>query len=486
MKVDSVKKNYFLNTILQIALLIVPLITTPYVARVLGVDRVGEYSYALAMVTYFTLFAVLGTGSFGQRQIAFHRENKTELSVDFWNIFLFRCITSSAAIGGYALYLYFSNNVNALCLILGLNILNVAFDISWLFQGVEDFKRIVFRNLFFKIINLVLIFAFVKSEKDLWIYTFIMCGCTFACTLSIWFSAKKYVTFVKERINPFSNFKSIILVFLPTIAIQVYTVLDKSMIGWITNSTYENGCYDKAEQIAKIALTLTTSIAAVILPRISHLYASGDIERAKAFLYKAYRLVWLFSIPSTFGLIAIAPSFIPIFLGDGYEEAVILLRILAALVIFISLAYVTGLSYLVSTKQENVYTIAVSIAAVANLIVNLILIPKLLAVGAAIGTICAEFLGCAIQIGFCIATKQLDWKKIIVPSWKYFVSGALMFVATYFFSHFTPNSIYFLVAAISIGVFAYFGMLLLMRDSLVMEETKRIFYMIFRKRKKEA
>ena len=350
----------------------------------------------------------------------------------------------------------------------------MALDITWLFQGVENFKHIVFRNLLFKIVNLVCIFLFVKRPSDLWIYALITCGCLVACNFSVWFSAKRYVTFVKKGINPFANLKGILLVFLPTIAIQVYTILDKSMIGWITNSNYENGCYDKAEQIAKIALVLTTSIATVILPRISNLYSSGEIEKAKSFVYKAYRFVWMFAIPSTLGLIIIAPSFIPLFLGEGYDEAVPLLQILSLLVIFVSLAYVTGISYLVSTKQENVYTIAVSIAAICNLIINLVLIPRFLAIGAAIGTISAELIGCSIQIGYCIFKKQLDWKKIILPSWKYFVSGIAMFFVGLLISHLSENSAIGILKTVLVSVFVYFGLLFVMRDSLITNEIRKI------------
>ena len=482
MKTDNIKKNYILNTILQVVQILVPLILTPYVARVLGVEQVGVYSYSLAMVTYFTLFAALGTNTYGQRQIAYTRDDKEQLTITFWNTFFFRLIISIFSLMLYFIYLFFSRELNIVNILLLLNIINVIFDISWFYQGIEIFKRIVYKNLFFKVISVVFIYIFVKTSSDLWIYVLIICTTTVVGNISTWARLNKYIGLPKQKIKPFNNIKDIILVFLPTIAIQVYTIMDKSMIGWITKSDYANGCYDRAESIARVALTVVTSIAAVVLPRVSNLFRDGDVEKAKEYVYKAYRFVWLLSIPIMFGLIVVAPSFMPLYLGEGYDDTVILLQIFSVIVVLVSLSYVTGLSYLVSTKQQNVYTIAVSIAAVVNIILNLFLIPKYSIVGAAIATITAEFVGCVIELMYCIIKGQLKPSLIFKPAWKYFLSGLLMFCITFIIKINITNMVLCFILIVSVGIVSYFVFLLILRDSLVLGEIRKIFKLLFKKK----
>lgn len=482
----SIKKNYLLNTILQIVLIIVPLITIPYVSRVLGSEKVGDYSYANAMVTYFSLFAIIGSSTYGQRQIAFARDDKTKRNSIFWNIFFFRIITSLLFLTLYFVYLSLSNNLNVVCVVFALNILNVMFDITWFYQGLEDFKQIVLKNVVAKLVNLILIFVFIKNSGDLWLYTLIMCSTTVVGSLLTWTTLKKYITWPKERIHPFFATKDMFLIFVPTIAVQVYTVLDKSMIGWITGSSYANGCYDRAEAIVRLALTVVTSVSAVILPRVANLFSKNDTSSAKEYIYKAYRFVFLLSIPLMLGLIMISSSFIPLFLGPGYEDSVLLLCIFSPLVIFVSLANVTGFSYLIATKQQNVYTIAVSVSAIVNLILNLLLIPRFSMFGAAISSVIAEFLGCSIQIAYCIATKQLSAKKIFAPSFKYLIAGCFMFCILFFVRQLSINDLISVFLMMFIGIFTYFASLFVLQDSLLIKEMRNVFRFFLRKIRKKS
>ena len=479
----NIKKNYILNTILQVALLLVPLITIPYVSRVLGSDGVGKYSFNMAIVTYFVIFAILGTSTYGQRQIAYVRNDKKKLTENFWNIFVLRVLTSTISIFFYIAYLLIAKEVDIICSIMVLQIINVKFDITWFFQGIEKFSSIVYKTLFFKILNLALIFAFVKNENDLWIYVLIMCGTTALSSVSMWLSLKKNLVWEKIKLHPFSNIKDVFLIFLPTIAIQVYTILDKTMIGWITGSNYENACYDRAEQIARVALTVVTSIAAVILPRISNLYNNGYVEQAKKYLYKAYHFVWLLSIPITLGLIVCSSTFIPLFLGEGYEESVDLLRVFSLLVIFVSASYVTGLSYLVSTKQQNVYTFAVTVSAFLNLILNLILIPKFNAMGAAISSVVAEFVGCLFQIMYCLLKRQLKFSKVFYSVWKYLFAGLCMFIITFLISKVDINSVPKLLIIMVSGIMIYFSILLILHDKVVIDEIHSVVTKLFKRSK---
>lgn len=469
----SVKRNFLYNSIFQVIVLLVPFVTTPYVSRILGADNIGKYSYASAMVTYFTLLAALGSTVYGQRKIAYYRDDKKQMSRVFWNTFFFRCIMSIISLTLYIVYVIFFEGINLINIIVALSIINVALDISWFFQGIEDFKNVVIRNLIVRIICLCGIFIFIKTANDTWKYVLILMLAQILGSVSMWRLMPRYVMFVK-RINPFDGFKDILLIFLPSIAIQVYTILDKSMIGWITGSDYANGCYEQSERIARLAMTVVTSIGTVVLPRVANLFQKDNMDEAKKYVYQAFQVVWLLATPIMFGLIGVSSVFIPLFLGGGFDDAVGLLCIFSILVLVVSLAYVAGISYLIPTKQQNVYTAAVTIAAGVNFCINLILIPKIGAFGAAIASVVAEATGTTIQILYCVFKKQLNAKQIFKPCWKYFISGIIMlFVVQALKIKFT-NGIISLVILICAGCISYVILLLILRDKFFVDNLKKI------------
>lgn len=473
-KRKSVKVNLIYNFIFQILIYAAPLITTPYVSRILGADNIGHYSYAMSIVTYFTLLATLGTGTHGQRITAYARNDTDKLNAAFWNTQIFRCITTIVGIILYFVFLKVSNtSIGILEIIVVLNIINVAFDISWFFQGLEDFKQTVIRGLAVKIGGLFGIFLFVRDIGDTWKYALILLGSTFLGNLSLWRFLNKTIRLPK-KIEPFHDLKDIVLVFLPTIATQVYMVLDKSMIGWITQSNYENGCYEQSEKIVRVLLMLISSVSAVMLPRIASLYSENNKEGVKNYIYKAYRVVFFLSIPFMLGLISVADIFMPLFLGPGYDMSVPLVDIFSWLFIAVGMASITGLAYLVPTKQQNVYTLSVSLAAIVNFSMNLVLIPKIGAYGAAIASITAETVGTAFQIIYCTIKKQLQINKILVPSWKYVLSGLIMFMVLQVVKKQVGTDILSLVIFVVTGIVIYAGMIIILKDSMVYSLASKI------------
>ncbi len=462
----SVKKNYLYNTAFQVLTLLVPFITTPYVSRVLGADKIGEYSYAAAIVSLFTLFAAFGTDTYGQRTVAYHRENKAELSKVFWNTFIFRLILCIAFGSLYFAYIFIVEKPNTINLILSINLVNVAVDISWLFQGLEEFKSVVFRNLLIRLICLAGIFTLVKTEKDLWIYVSILVFSVVLGSLSMWCLLPRFVSFT-TIVKPFEPFKESLLIFLPSIAIQVYTVLDKAMIGWITTSSYENGCYEQSERIVRLALTVVTSVGIVVAPRVANLFAKNDIDGAKSYVYKAINVVWAIAIPIMLGLNVVSSIFIPLFLGEGFDLAVDLLEIFSFLVPVVSFAHIIGVSYLIPTRQQNVYTAAVTCAACVNYILNIIFISKIGALGAAIASVIAEGVGTGIQLCYCIVKKQLSAKLILNKGWKYIISGLLMYFVLCGLKTIYPPNVLGLGLMVCSGIIVYFTILFILRDELV-------------------
>lgn len=482
-KTTNLKKNYILNTANQLLSLIVPLITAPYLSRVLTSSGIGIQSYTNSIVTYFTLFAVMGSSSFGQRQIAYDRDNRGEMSESFWNIMGFRAITSGVTLCIYCIFVSNAKQYNLYYWILSLQVINVLLDITWFFQGIEEFGKIVTRSVIVRLAHMISIFLFVRKPEDLWLYILLTCGFNALGYLIMWIYLPKYID-RPTKIHPFANYKDIILLFLPTVATQVYVILDKSMIGWITDSTYQNGCYEQAEKIARISLTIVTSISTVVLPRIANLFKRKELIQAKEILYSGYKFVLLLSIPMTAGLASIADNFVPVFFGTGYDMAIPLLRIFSLIIIPISLAHITGYSYLIPTGQQNVYTISVSIAAVVNLAINLLLIPRIGAIGAAIGSVAAEITGITIQLAFCFIKKQLQINRVFDTTWHYILGAALMVLLIRLESSLISANLLGLFIKVISGSLVYFCALLILRDRFLCDNIGKILVAIKEKVRK--
>ena len=247
-KKPGIKKNYFYNLVYQIFLLIIPLITTPYVSRILLADGVGKYSFSVSLITYFTIFAALGFGYYAQREIAKHQNDIKRQTEVFWEINICKLLPVAIALLTNIILcsLKVYQGYNILMWILNINILTVAFDINYFFQGNENFKSIIVRNSVIKIVAIVSIFVFVKKESDVWAYTLINSTSAFLSMVSMWVPIRKLIVKIDfKAIKPFRHLKGTLILFLPTIAVSIYTILDKTLIGVLIKDTYtaldENG-----------------------------------------------------------------------------------------------------------------------------------------------------------------------------------------------------------------------------------------------------
>lgn len=466
MNKKSIKKNYIYNLLQQILLVIVPIVTTPYLARVLGVDGVGTVSYVESVSAYFVLFATMGLSTFGQREISYVQDNQEKRTLIFWETFLLQCITSGIILVLYIIF-SFQQMDYRLYLILIFNILSAAVNVTWFFQGIEEFGRIVSRNIIFKVINVIYIFLMVKSEKDMIFYLFGLSFFTFLGDVSLWFYLPRYVALPDwKRLRPFGHFKIVLSLFVPTIAIKVYTVLDKTMIGLITGSAFENGYYEQAIKIVKLTLTLVTALGTVMVPRIGYYFEKGEMEEVKRLMYRGYRFVWFLGTPLCLGLIGISPNFVPWFFGKEYQKVVLLIGILAFLILAIGISNVTGIQYLIPSKRQNIFTASVMVGAVTNFTLNMILIRKFQSMGAAIASLAAEILITVVQI-YCVR-KELKPSVILRAGIHYYIAGAVMSAVLYCIGNFLTPSIVHTLIMILCGACVYGGMLLVMKDEFLL------------------
>ena len=466
----SIKKNYIYNLTYQILLLLTPLITTPYLSRVLGADGVGTVSFAESIVSYFTLFATLGITTFGQREISYVQDNKAKRTQVFWETKLLQVITSSCVLAVYVVFALFQGN-RTLYLILSFNILAVLVDVVWLLQGMEEFGKIVFRNTIFKILSIAYIFIAVKTKEDVIKYVFGIAFFLFLSNASLWPYVSKYVSTPNwKEVKPFRNIKVVISLFIPTIAVQIYTVLDKTMIGLITQSSFENGYYEQAIKISKIVMTVVTSLGTVMIPRIGYHFGRGETEKVNLFMYRGYRFVWFLGIPLCFGLLA--SNFVPWFFGDGYEKVVPLLGVLAFLILAIGINNVTGMQYLIPTKRQNLFTMTVLIGAGVNFVLNMILIHFFQSIGAAIASVAAETTIALVQLW--LVRKEFSVKKVFLSCWHYLVAGGVMLAGLEALGRQLTPSIFHTVLMVICGAAAYFIILVIFRDSFFIDNVKNV------------
>lgn len=462
----SIKKNYIYNLSYQILTLITPLVTTPYLSRVFGADGIGTYSYVESISSYFVLFATLGLTTFGQREISYVQENRKERSIIFWETNIIELIASTLCIAIYVVFSFMQVNRN-MYLVLVLNLLSVVFNISWFFQGMEEFGKIVFRDILFKFVNIIYIFAFVKTKNDVIVYLFGMSFFSLIYNISYWIAIDKYIDMpVLKDLHPARHVKTVASLFVPTIAIQVYTVLDKTMIGIITQNPFEVGYYEQTLKISKLVLTIVTSLSLVMIPRIGYHYGRGDTESVKKYMYRSYRFVWFCGIPLTFGLIAISKNFVPWFFGYGYDKVIPLLGILSFLILAIGINNVTGMQYLIPTKRENIYTMTVIVGAATNFMLNMILIKSFQSIGASIASVVAELTIAITQI--YIVRKELSPFEILKCSTHYFIAGGIMFVTLLAIrNNFEASFIHTFILVI-LGATIYFVALFVMHDEFLL------------------
>ena len=423
----SLQKNFLYNVLYQILLVILPLITAPYISRTLGATAVGVYSYTYSVAYYFLLIAMLGIGNHGNRSVAAVRDDREKLNKTFSSIYSLQVMTFSIAILAYAFYLVLFVKDNRLIVLLQLiYVTSGLFDIGWLFFGLEQFKLTVARNTLIKISTVVLMFVFVHKPSDLWKYTLIMSAGTLFSQAYLWLYVKKYVSFEKCSVKEIaSNIKPVLILFIPVLAYSIYKVMDKIMLG--NMSSYDQvGFYNNAEKIINIPMGIITALGTVMLPRMSNIVANGDKKRVDDYIRIYAKLVTLLSSAIAFGLMGVSSVLAPVFFGDEFIACGEIIRLLSVTVFFIAWANVIRTQYLIPNKRDSIYLTSTMVGAILNLIINWMLIPKYQANGAAFGTIVAEFSVMLVQM---VAVKnELPMRKYIMSYSPILIIGLTMAV----------------------------------------------------------
>lgn len=426
----KVIKNYLYNVVYQILLLLVPLITVPYISRVLGPELVGINSYTNSWMTFFMLVGQMGIALYGNREVAYHRENPIERSKIFWGIELLQVITITCALIAYlGAVLLFSTTFKEYFLLQSFWIIAAGVDVSWYFMGVENFQRIVFRNMLVKLASVALIFLVVKGNNDLGKYIALLGLSNLVGNLTLWPYLKDEIKWVPiSTWHPFRHFYPALLLFVPTITTQVYLVVNRLMLGRMSTQS-QLGQFQYTDQIIKVILAVVTASGQVMLPHIANKFSKGDVKGIRDSLYNSFDFITAIAIPMMFGIMAIAKQFAPWFLGKQFNDAGILMMIEAPVILFIGWSNVTGTQYLMPINRTKEYTVSVTVGAVINVIANLFLIALWGARGATLATDISEFAVAAVQLVYIRQT--ISRRKLFGQMWKYLLSGGIMSIITY-------------------------------------------------------
>ena len=453
MKKNSVKKNVVYNLIYQILTVLLPLITTPYLSRKLGAEPIGIYGFTLSIVTYFVLFGSLGTAMYGQREIAKKQNIKNKYSITFWEVTIIRIL--AMVVSMVLFFIFFCRNGNYILYykIFLIYMIAYALNISWFFQGVEKFDKIVIRNIIVKILSIILIFTLVKSPNDLWIYILIFVGSELLGNVSLWFYLPKYLTKIEiKNIKIKKHIKPVLLLFLPQVATQIYTVLDKTMVGIITNNMDEVGFYEQAQNIAKAALVIMASVQTVMNSRVANANEQGDVNTIKLCLKKSFDFVWMVGIPIMFGLIVVSGNLVPWYYGKDFGSVKYILITISPIILAIGLSGITGIVYMIHTGQQNNFTKSVIVGAIINVIFNIILINIFGTIGAAISSVIAEISILLFQLRYIKKIYKIN--DIFKVSIKPLVAGLLMIVILF------PISLTLKASIINTSILVTTGMLI--------------------------
>lgn len=423
----SVRKNFLWNASYQLLLVLAPLVTTPYLSRVLGPEQVGVYSYTYSVTNYFVLFATLGMANYGVRVIAAAGSDRVRRSRSFWSAYLSQVLVCIPVTFLYTIYALLEPEGGfAIAIVWGMWVVSAILDVSWLFFGVENFKLPTERSFVTKLASIAIIFLFVRTPEDLWVYCAAIAGSYLANQIIMWPFVRRHVDWVRpDWYEIRSHFLPNLRLFAPVVAISLYTSLDKIMLGSISGME-QAGFYEYSEKISKLPMAVITALGTVMLPRMTAALSEGREERAKTLLGESMWVMQAAAMAMAFGISAVAPEFAVVFFGPGYESCAQIMPIVAAVVPIISASNVIGVQYMLPTFSDKEYTLSVCMGAVVNVALNLMLLKSFGAIGAAVATVCAE----AAVLGFqCwVVRRDLPLARYLGGALPFLVMGCVMAV----------------------------------------------------------
>lgn len=454
-------KNYLYNVFYQLFILIVPLITMPYISRVLGPTGSGINYLTSANTQYFILLGSLGITLYGNRQIAYLRDNKQRVSQAFWEIFLLRCLTTLVALISFYIFVYFNHTYQWAYLMQSILIIATGLDISWFFMGVENFKVTVSRNVIVKILAILFIFTLVKTKNDVIIYIFILSLSQLLGNLTLFPYLRHYINWPQWRqLQIWQHLRPSLALFLPQVAMQIYLIVNKTMVGWLV-SVKATGFYTYSDNTIRAVLTLGTSLATVMMPRVANTFIHGDIKQVNKYTQISFDFASALAVPLMFGIAAVSLKFVPGFLGADYSPVAYLMIIETLLILPVTWSSVIGNQYLIPLGRNRTYTNSVLLGALVSIVLNVPLILLFQTQGAMITSVVCEFAVAFYQLH--AIRQELPLHVLFNEFWKYLFAGLIMFVIVFYLHLHWKFTLLTFFVEVAAGILIYLAGLLILK-----------------------
>ena len=451
---SNVAINFLYNTAYQLLRIILPLITVPYVSRILGAEKLGIYNYTYSIALYFAMLAYLGFENYGNRLIAQNRDNEESLNRAFSGAYYFQMISGAIAIFAYVVYMsLFCNENRLIAWVQLLYISSEFFNISWLYFGLEQFKKTTIVNVIVRLLSFAAIFVFVNDRGDLAAYTAICTGSLLLSTVALWFGLCNHVKFVTVPVKDiWRHAKGCMFLFFPVLVINIYRSMDKIMLGNLSTMT-EVAIYSNADKIVELPYGVIAALGVVMLPRMTNFVARGEEEISKRYICVSMRFMLFMACGMAFGMMAVGKVFAPVYFGKEFIACGTLIMVIAPMVIVRACANVVRTQYLLPNKRDKDYIISIVIGVVINLIFNTLMIPMWESTGAAIATLMAESFVAMYQIFAC--RKDIPVVRYTFSNWVFLLAGIIMFIPVYIYGNKHSKSLSTLLIQVVMGMAIY-------------------------------
>lgn len=475
MKSKSLKNNFILNIVRVFFTSFVGLFTLPYLNKTLGVDKIGEFDYSLAILNYFILFSALGMPMYAIREISIYRDNsrlRTKTLIELIIILLVTSVTSTLI---FVFFIYYAFNNSSLFYILLPIILFTNLTMDWFYQGIEDQYYITVRNVVIKIISIACLFLFVKTREDLIVYAFIYSFTIIINSIVNILNLYKYIDIKEFDFKTLifrKHIKGILIIFIGTVSISVYTQLSITILGYYGDN-FNVGLYTTANKLNRFALLGATTLGAIMLPRLSSLYNEKKTENYVYYLKKSFNYLNILSFFIFTILYTNAKYIINIMAGNEFKESILLMRILSFQIIFISLSYCFAFMILYPEGKEKKYTYIVTISSIISLILSLIFVPKFFHVGTTIISLFTEFIG-FLMMFLMLRKKLIEYQLVNVNFINYLICSSLSIFFNYIFLDELENDFIGIILNTFSALIIFVGFLLIARDDLIVGVFKKI------------
>ena len=421
----STKKNAAYNVAYRMLSVLLPLVTAPYLSRVVGTEGVGLYADAWTMSEIFCMIGMLGLADYGVRTIAQVRDNREELDRTFSGIWQMQLLVAGIALIGWLGYVFLvAGAEKTIALHLTMMSVSCLCSFDWCLMGLDIFKPIALRNTFVKLAAAACVFIFVKSKDDLWVYAFVWSLATLLGNLSCAVTLKGKVTYRRVSMEEsLKHLKPCAVLFISVLAVSIYRKMDKVMVYNIAGVD-QNGLYENAEKIIYCLSGFILAIGTVMMPKVAHMQKNGETERIARHIDKTMDLVICMVSAMAFGVAAVADRFAPLFFGEDFRYSGTLMIPLGFTLIMIGFANVIRTQVVLPQKRDHIFVKSVCCGAAVNLIVNACLIPSMKSMGAVVGTLLAEMTVPVVQ--FILLRKELPYRRYISYVGIYAAAGGIM------------------------------------------------------------